>query len=684
MKKILAIALGALLVCSFALGGCKKKEPPVDTSYRYDDYYEGIDLDSRVGWFARGGSSEYAIVVPEQATEAERQAAAELQSYASRTAGAYVPVVTDAGLTLDGKNAHFSVGRTKLLEQAALGTDYASLNYDGFVIKTVGKTVVTDAANDRGFLYAVYDFIERIMNVRWFAPDETYAPRAERIPVYEMDVKSVPAFNMRTYLNQDTITVSSEFEFAAHSRVNGGWISLPEKFGGKSQFTGRHNGSHNARTYVPEEAYLTSHPEFYMTSGNDSIDWTNGILDDGAINLDMDGDGTPNEVYEDEEGYLRGDDVNVPLIVVHEMKKDVLANPEAAYFSFEHEDGMTTIPGGNPMQTAKYNSAGVAIRLTNAVARELQKWADAELNGREINLVMFAYGPTTTTLPVTRGEEGWAPVDDTVRCAENVVVRYCLVSPNVYYSPWDEEKHEAGALDAFDKWDAVCDEFMFWLYDANFHDYLAYHPNLQTLQPQIKGAAEHTQSYTMINGCYNTYEWQAQLRGYVGNKLLWNPDQDPTRLIDEYLNGYYGNAAAPYVKEMMDFFDGYYAVFFRENPEVKLQGTNILEDYQAANNLDESLLSHAWGIIQRAKAAVEADPNLNSARKATLLKRLTAVELTPKWMYFEYYQENNPFAEAGQVTAIALEFFEMAAEAGVKNYAELGPLSELKKGYGIV
>ncbi|MBR2065846.1 MAG: DUF4838 domain-containing protein, partial [Kiritimatiellae bacterium] len=43
------------------------------------------------------------------------------------------------------------------------------------------------------------------------------------------------------------------------------------------------------------------------------------------------------------------------------------------------------------------------------------------------------------------------------------------------------------------------------------------------------------------------YEWKTNMQSYIANKLMWNPDQDLMRLQEEYLRGYYGTAAAPYV-----------------------------------------------------------------------------------------------------------------------------------------
>ena len=43
----------------------------------------------------------------------------------------------------------------------------------------------------------------------------------------------------------------------------------------------------------------------------------------------------------------------------------------------------------------------------------------------------------------------------------------------------------------------------------------------------------------------------AELKTYLITKLLWDQTLNETALIDEFLAGYYGAAAAPFVKECL-------------------------------------------------------------------------------------------------------------------------------------
>ena len=47
----------------------------------------------------------------------------------------------------------------------------------------------------------------------------------------------------------------------------------------------------------------------------------------------------------------------------------------------------------------------------------------------------------------------------------------------------------------------------------------------------------------------------AELRDYLISAMMWNPSLDPDRVIEEYLQNYYG-LAAPFVRLYMDTLHG--------------------------------------------------------------------------------------------------------------------------------
>jgi hypothetical protein len=87
---------------------------------------------------------------------------------------------------------------------------------------------------------------------------------------------------------------------------------------------------------------------------------------------------------------------------------------------------------------------------------------------------------------------------------------------------------------------------------TNFSHYLQPHPNLQVLGPNIKFFVDNNVKGIFSQGAYQSPGAEmAELRSWVIAQLLWNPSLDSAKLIDEFINGYYG-PAAPHLKAYLN------------------------------------------------------------------------------------------------------------------------------------
>jgi len=110
----------------------------------------------------------------------------------------------DERLLIDDKNI-ISIGHTAALKNAGITLDYEALNGDGFVLKTQGEKLFIAGAIDRGTLYGVYDFLEKICSVRFYDINYEVVPKQSEVPLYEMDVTEIPSFEYRGYLTDATM-----------------------------------------------------------------------------------------------------------------------------------------------------------------------------------------------------------------------------------------------------------------------------------------------------------------------------------------------------------------------------------------------------------------------------------------------------------------------------------------------
>ncbi len=127
------------------------------------------------------GKSDYAIVLPGEATPVERTAAGELQAYLAEITGATLPIIKESEAAQTA--ARIVLGDSPLTRKLLPAVDPASLAPDGIVIRTVGRDLVLVGHPRRGTLYAVYTFLEDTLGVRWWTQTETRIPKRPTLAI---------------------------------------------------------------------------------------------------------------------------------------------------------------------------------------------------------------------------------------------------------------------------------------------------------------------------------------------------------------------------------------------------------------------------------------------------------------------------------------------------------------------
>ena len=180
-------------------------------------------------------------------------------------------------------------------------------------------------------------------------------------------------------------------------------------------------------------------------------------------------------------------------------------------------------------------ASGPYLRFANEVAEAVEK------EFPHVRIDTFAYQFTRK-----------APTKTCPR--HNVVVRLCDIECD-FARPLNKPlpPHKASFAKDLADWRRVAGGNLFiWDYLANFHSYMMPHPNINSIAPNIRLFAE--------NGAVGVFEQGdalcsagtfATLRHYVTAHLLWDPKDDEKRLMDEFLNGYYGTAATPALKKFI-------------------------------------------------------------------------------------------------------------------------------------
>ena len=118
------------------------------------------------GWLYRDGKTDYRILIPAEATEAERHAAAEL-TWIFSLAGVAVETVTDEGLTADPQAKYIALGNTVYFQALGMVLTQKEFKFDGFIIESMGSTYIVKGVGDTGTCFGTYGFAEYAMGYRY-------------------------------------------------------------------------------------------------------------------------------------------------------------------------------------------------------------------------------------------------------------------------------------------------------------------------------------------------------------------------------------------------------------------------------------------------------------------------------------------------------------------------------------
>ena len=145
------------------------------------------------------GETAMKIVLPVVATDAERDAAAELKHFLDRSSGTSFEIMTEN----KAKQGLF-IGRTKLAKEWQLPPAPPMPEQDeGFVIEVRSdqQRAVIVGTIDMATKFAVYNFLDRFVGVRWFLPGKLFEviPTHDKLVIPDGKINELPALSGRVF-----------------------------------------------------------------------------------------------------------------------------------------------------------------------------------------------------------------------------------------------------------------------------------------------------------------------------------------------------------------------------------------------------------------------------------------------------------------------------------------------------
>lgn len=491
---------------------------------------------------ARNGQAEAVIVVAENASETVRYAATELASFLKQITGAEFEIVssveTEKHRILVGPGAA-KMARSKFSTEG--------LGQEGIVISSSLKNLILAGGEPRGTLYAVYTFLEDHCGCRWWSSTVSTIPSKPTLSARKLRVRYTPPLEFRSPFWFDGF----DGDWSARNKCNGQAHRLDETRGGKHIYEGF---VHTFYPLIPPDKYFKSHPEWFsMIDGKRTHDHAQLCLTNEEMRQEL----------------------------VKNLKALLRANPAATIASVSQNDwhGNCQCEKCAAVEKEEGSPAGLMLRFVNTVAEDIEE----EFPNVAISTLAYQY--TRKPPKITRPRD-------------NVMVRLCSIECS-FSVPLAHERNKAFRDDIVG-WSKISERLYVWDYTTNFRHHIMPHPNLRVLGPNVKFFVDHNVTGLFEQGAYTTNGAEmAELRAWVLAKLLWDPKRDAQELVDEFIEGYYGNAAdhvKAYLKTIHD------AVEESEDWLGCFSGHN-------AKFLSFETLNTGWQQLKAAEEAVKRNPD---------------------------------------------------------------------------
>jgi hypothetical protein len=498
----------------------------------------------------KNGSSPYRIALSPQAGPSERRAADELQRFLGEMSGARLPVL--AGVPeLDGPL--IIVGAGPLSERRGFQAPAG----ENSRIATVGGDLIIAGGRQRGTMYGVYAFLDKL-GCRWFAKDVSRVPRRRTITLAALDEIHAPGFEYR----EPFFTEAFDKDWAARNRTNGEHSLLDASTGGKVSY---YPFVHSFLELIPPEKYFKEHPEYFSLVGGRR---------------------------RDTKGQLCLTNTAVARLAVERVREWIRLHPEATIFSVSQNDWEGWCECDNCRRVEEEEGgahSGPLLRFVNTVAEQIEKSNPDKL----IDTLAYWY---TETPPAK------------VRPRPNVRIRLCPIGVCEAH-PYENCDRSAYFIQNLKRWAAITNQIYIWHYNTNFSHYLIPFPDYDELLADIPLYKRNGVVGLFMQGAYARGGGgeDAELRSYVMARLLWNPAVDAREDIREFHEAYYGPAA----KTMLAWFD-------LKHREVRRGQHMWVFEHTTAGYLPPDLLVDGRKLMNKALGEAATEPQRQRIRKAML------------------------------------------------------------------
>lgn len=443
------------------------------------------------------GRTGYVIALDTLATPQEVEAARELAEGLLNITGVNVPAIrtTDAAPPAQS----ILVGRSRLAMRAFSDLQLSTLGPEECVIQSRGSVLLLAGGSPRGTIYAVNRFLQDTCGVRHWTPWAAYFPKRSVLRIPPQSRREHPAFEYR----EPFWMPSFDTAWSVQNQANGPSNHLDPAHGGAIRYKGF---VHTFYPLVPPEQHFAAHPEWFsLVKGQRSTNRAQLCLTQPGLRD----------------------------FVTQQVRSWMKETPDANILSISQNDWYGACECGpcKALDEREGSHSGTMLDFVNDIAGRIE----AEFPNLSIDTLAYQY----TRHP-----------PKTLRPRRNVIVRLCSIECN-FREAMDHPSNRAFMKDLAD-WAKIAPRLYIWDYSTDFGHYVQPHPNWFSLGDTLRIFHQNQVRGVFSEGAYQSHGSEfAELRAWVLAQLLWDPYRDTRALIDEFLEGYYGTGAAPYIRNYL-------------------------------------------------------------------------------------------------------------------------------------
>ena len=582
--KLLRPLIISLVVCT--LVGCKRKNNKADVEEKIPE--SGINL-------VENNSTEYRILYEMDGPSCTLFAANELQTFIDLSSGVTIPTTQDTGEEFNAQTKVISLGNTNIFKTSGLEITDDMLN-TGYYLKRMENTLIINAKDGNGVANAVYDMLNYTIDLEIYADDEIDYKKTDRVPLLDFDIKHIPYIDVRDVLMKSLTTQYRRRMKLFTGEGMGQWVSFAHTV---------------ISRYLPRSTYYADHPDWYNSTGT-QVCYSNEAMR-------------------------------------HEMAKrieaDIASHPDGKFVMIGHEDNFDMCNCNKCVaERSLYGGyGGQELHFTNLIAEEVDAWLKDNIPGREVVYVFFAYQisalpPVKTEVvngvekPILDSNGNYQPIVD-FKIRNNVAVFYCPIDAD-FSKPFDQNNNGTqyeqlkGWSDIFHNY-GLYSNILIWSYSLSVRNYMLPFNNFGVVQDAYD-------FYQKLGACYVMEQCNhdsgipcfSSLRIYTYSKLLYKPNLDYNKLVDDFARHYYKEAA----NEFLEYFYFIRALYSQKN----VSGS-IWASLETTELWSLPTLEYIMSIFDRAFAAIEPLRQSDYQRFTLLNDRLRRERMTPIFLLFRLY-----------------------------------------------